>query len=66
MRNFSAFNFIMIDTLEQEFSYEFCQFFQNSYFAEHLRRAASDDMSIAKLFGKVCCSLKWKIKGHQR
>ena len=47
--NFSACNFIKNETPEQVFSCEFCKWFKNTYFKEHLR-AASNDMIFARFF----------------
>ena len=58
-------NFIKNETLTQVFFPEFCKIVKDTYFAEHLRRAASSDMIVARFFCKTCCSLKWEIKGHQ-
>ena len=53
-------------TLAQVFYCEICKNFKNAYFAEHLRRAASDKMIIARLSFKIYCSLKWKMEEYQR
>ena len=58
-------NFIKNETLAQVFPCTFCKIIKNTYFAQHLRRAASNDMIIARFFYKIYCSLKWKIKGYQ-
>ena len=59
-------NFIKNETLAQVSPCTFCKIIKNTYFAQHLRRAASNDMIIARFFYKIYCSLKWKIKGYQR
>ena len=53
-------NFIKNEALAQVFSCTFCKIIKNTYFAQHLQRAASNDTIIAY------CSLKWRMKGYQR
>ena len=55
-----AYDFIKNETRVQVFSYEFCKIFKNTFFVEHLRRVASNDMIIVRFFCKICSSLKWK------
>ena len=33
-----------------------------TFFAEHLQTVVSNNMIIARFFGKTYCSLKWNIK----
>ena len=65
-RNFLTYNFFKNETATQVFFCEFCKVFRNTYFAEHLRRAASNDLINARFFCKIYYSLKQKIKGYQR
>ena len=37
----TAYNFIKKETMAQVFFYEFCEFFKNIFFTEHLRTTAS-------------------------
>ena len=46
------------------FLVNFAKNFENIYFAEHLRRTASNDMAISRFFFKIQCPSKWKIKGR--
>ena len=36
-----------------------------TFFAEHLQTVVSNNMIIARFFGKTYCSLKWNIKGFK-
>ena len=47
---FSTCNFIKNETLTQVFSCESFNIFKNTYFAEYLRRASSNDIIIARYF----------------
>ena len=50
-----AYNFIKKETLAQVYSCEFCETFKNTFFREHLRKAASE-----KCFFATSSSLKRK------
>ena len=57
MRNFAKFTrkhlYPKNETLAQVFSYEFCEIYKNTFFAEHQRTAAFDYSSISSSEGKI-------------
>ena len=53
-----ACNCIKNESPAQLFFHGFFKIFKNTYFAEHLRKADSNDIIISRFFCKIYCSSK--------